>query len=133
MLLHEVITTEKGPFSYRVAGMGSRMFALLIGCGIVLLLGFAGACTLAVFDVARLGLGSGLVFLWRFVFMWGYFLFFEWLWHGQTPGKRVVGIRVIHVRGTALTFYQSAVRNIVRFVDALPVLYGLGFVIAVCN
>ena len=37
--------------------------------------------------------------------------FFEWLWSGQTPGKRLRGIRVIQRRGTALTFYDSALRT----------------------
>jgi hypothetical protein len=79
--------------------------------------------------------------VWTFVVQWGYFLLFEWLWHGQTPGKRVVGIRVIHLTGTGLTFGQAAVRNILRVADGLPLLvmdffpllYGVGFVVAACT
>jgi hypothetical protein len=48
-------------------------------------------------------------------------------------GKRALGIRVIQWKGTSLTFSHSAVRNIVRFVDALPGFYAVGFVTAACN
>jgi hypothetical protein len=79
--------------------------------------------------------------LWTFALQWGYFLLFEWLWHGQTPGKRVVGIRVIDWQGTSISFGQSAVRNLLRAADGLPILipdllplvYGVGFVVAACN
>ena len=76
------------------------------------------------------GAGLTLIFLWRFALMWGYFLFFEWLWQGQTPGKRVLGIRVIRRNGTSLSFVQSALRNLVRFVDLMPGFYGVGFLAA---
>lgn len=133
MLLHQVVTTEKVPFTYRVAGMGSRLLAWLIDVGFLVLLGFAGGCTFLVYNALRPGLGSGLLQLWLFVLSWSYFLLFEWLWRGQTPGKRLLGIRVIHRRGTTVTLFQSAVRNVVRWVDALPVFYALGFTVAVCN
>ena len=69
---------------------------------------------------------------------WGYFLFFEWLWHGQTPGKRLLGIRVIQWSGTGISFYQAAVRNLLRVADSMPWLlifggYGFGFAVAACN
>src|SRR5688572_13316163 len=133
MLLHEVITTEKVPFTYRVAGMGSRLLAWLIDCGFIILLYFAGALAVSVYEAFRPGLGQALIFLWMFLLLWGYFLLFEWLWRGQTPGKRVVGIRVVQQRGTAITLFQSAVRNLVRFADAFPFLYTLGFGVAASN
>jgi hypothetical protein len=77
--------------------------------------------------------GLAVIALGLFVARWGYFLAFEWLWRGQTPGKRLVGIRVIRSDGTAVTFAQSAVRNIVRLVDSMPGLYGLGFAVAAGN
>ena len=78
-------------------------------------------------------MGIALLALWEFTLFWGYFLLFEWLWNGQTLGKRALGIRVIQNTGTALTFYHAAVRNIVRFVDSLPGAYAVGFVVAACN
>src|SRR5437588_6916310 len=138
MLLHEVITTEKVPFSYRVAGIGSRFLAWFIDAALIVLLDFAGIMAGAILDAARPGLGTALIYLWIFGVLWGYFLVFEWLWHGQTPGKRLLGIRVIQWRGTGIAFYQAAVRNILRVVDSLPWLlvfgfYGLGFLVAACN
>lgn len=129
----EVLTTEKVPFSYRVAGMGSRFLAWLADAGVIILLIFAGSMTGSVLEAGREGLGAALQLLWQFAVTWGYFLFFEWLWHGQTPGKRLLGIRVIGWDGTSVTFFQSAVRNIVRVVDALPFFYGLGFLVAANN
>jgi hypothetical protein len=70
-----------------------------------------------------------------FALNWGYFLLYEWLWTGQTPGKRLLGLRVIRRRGTAVSFWQAAVRNILRFVDAplVPGFYCLGFAVMACN
>lgn len=133
MILHQVLTTEKVPFSYRVAGLGSRALAWLIDMPIILLLWAAGMLFFSVLDLGREGLGTALGFLWVFAIYWGYFLLFEWLWNGQTLGKRALGIRVVQWKGTAVTFYNAAVRNIVRFVDSLPGCYGLGFAVAACN
>jgi uncharacterized RDD family membrane protein YckC len=134
MILHEVVTTEKVPFSYRVAGLGVRYMAWLVDAACIVLLGFAGALLGGVLAVlGRPGLGQGLMLVWVFALMWCYFLLFEWLWHGQTPGKRLLGIRVIQARGTAVSFYQSAARNLVRIVDALPFFYGVGFLVAALN
>jgi uncharacterized RDD family membrane protein YckC len=136
MILHEVLSTEKVPFHYRVAGLGSRLLAWLLDLLVLVLFLYAGAVYLVTLDAGRPGLGLGLVALWQFALLWGYFLCFEWLWHGQTPGKRALGIRVITVEGTSITFVQAAVRNVLRVVDGLPLpflLYGLGFAVAACN
>ncbi|HVS35341.1 MAG TPA: RDD family protein [Gemmataceae bacterium] len=143
MILHEVLTTERVPFYYRVAGLGSRTLAWLIDFLLILLLWGAGGLFVifSPLGLAGAGMGLGVLMVWVTVVYWGYFLLFEWLWNGQTPGKRVLGIRVIQHKGTALTFYHSAVRNIVRVIDSLPGwpfiiwpgCYALGFAIAACN
>ena len=132
-MLHEVITTEKVPFTYRVAGLGSRFLAWLVDAGMIVILGTAGFCAGIVLETGREGMGMALILLWLFALTWGYFLLFEWLWHGQTLGKRLLGIRVIQWQGTSVTFYQSAIRNILRVVDSLPIFYALGFCVAACN
>jgi uncharacterized RDD family membrane protein YckC len=134
-MLHQVITTEKVPITFRVAGMGSRFLAWLIDSGCNAILAIAGMIFATSLDFVEQGTGVALAILWSFVAMWGYFLLFEWLWFGQTPGKRLMGIRVIQQRGTSITFTQSAIRNIVRFVDGLPFFswpgtYAVGFVVA---
>jgi uncharacterized RDD family membrane protein YckC len=132
MIVHEVITTEKVPLRFRVAGINSRLLAWLADMGMILLFLFMGAVVSAPLSMGRAGLGEALLLLWIFGVLFGYFLLFEWLWHGQTPGKRLVGIRVINWQGTGISFTQSAVRNLYRLVDGLP-LYGVAFVIAACN
>jgi uncharacterized RDD family membrane protein YckC len=139
MILHEVITTEKVPFSYRVAGIGSRFIAWLFDAQMIMLLVFAGLMFTSTLDRFRPGLGSAVFLIWNFVLMWGYFLLFEWLWLGQTPGKRVLGIRVIRTEGTSISFFHAAARNLVRVVDSLPWWlmivpgYGISFCIMACN
>lgn len=156
MILHEVITAEKVPFHYRVAGFGSRLLAWLADAGLVILVLFIGLMISSVLEIGavktpgRQGVGAAFLLLWAFVLMWGYFLGFEWLWNGQTLGKRLVGIRVIDRRGTSISFFQSAARNLLRFVDAFPWqvhlggipimlltglfgFYGLGFCVAALN
>jgi uncharacterized RDD family membrane protein YckC len=133
VILHEVVTAEKVPFRYRVAGLGSRLLAWLVDALIVCSLLVAGAVVFIVLEVGRAGLGLALIVLWAFVLRWGYFLAFEWLWRGQTPGKRLLGIRVIRSDGTGVSFAQAAVRNVVRLVDALPFFYALGFAVAAGN
>ncbi len=140
-MLHRVISSEKVPFTYRVAGLGVRFLAWLIDLGIIVVL-FAMVLGLgAALDVRREGLGAGMALVATFFVQWGYFALFEWLWHGQTPGKQALGIRVIRAQGTAVTFTEAAVRNVLRVVDGLPLLipdlvpvaYGVGFLTAACD
>jgi len=56
-----------------------------------------------------------------FAIYWGYFAFFEWVMNGQTPGKRVMEIRVVKEGGGPIGFPEIAIRNLLRAVD------GLGF------
>ncbi|HEY7314826.1 MAG TPA: RDD family protein [Gemmataceae bacterium] len=138
MIRHEVLTTEKVPFSYRVAGLGSRFLAWLIDLVAIMGVDLMGIIVGSILIIGRPGLGMALFIIWNFVVMYGYFLFFEWLWNGQTPGKYLLGIRVIQWRGTAITFFHSAVRNLLRIADGLPIPLPLGpgllgFVVAACN
>ena len=55
-----------------------------------------------------------------------YFIFFEWLWDGQTPGKRLIKLRVIRDDGRPITLWEAIARNLLRVFDAAP-----GFVIPV--
>ena len=69
-----------------------------------------------------------------FVLGWFYFGLFEALWNGQTPGKRLMGIRVVSVEGQPITPFQAILRNILRIADAQPAgLYLVGLVAATLN
>lgn len=68
-----------------------------------------------------------LIILVQFTVLWGYYVIFEALADGQTPGKRSQRLRVVRDGGYSITFGASAVRNFVRFVDMQPlVLYAVG-------
>jgi uncharacterized membrane protein SpoIIM required for sporulation/uncharacterized RDD family membrane protein YckC len=125
-----VETPEQVVLELELAGAGSRFGAALIDAAIILLLllGLLLAGSLA-------GVGGtwfvALVILVIFGVVWGYFLLFEALRDGRTPGKRALGIRVVMDTGHRLTLGASAVRNLVRAVDMQPggsYLVGLAFV-----
>jgi uncharacterized RDD family membrane protein YckC len=61
-----------------------------------------------------------------FLIFAGYFIVFEWLWNGQTPGKRLLKLRVIREDGRPITLWESIARNLLRIFDAVP-----GFVLPV--
>ncbi len=61
-----------------------------------------------------------------FLIFSGYFVLFEWLWNGQTPGKRLLKLRVIREDGRPITLWEALARNLLRIFDAVP-----GFVLPV--
>ncbi len=61
-----------------------------------------------------------------FLIFAGYFVLFEWIWNGQTPGKRLMKLRVIREDGRPITFWESLARNLLRLFDTFP-----GFVIPI--
>lgn len=60
-----------------------------------------------------------------------YAILLEWRWRGQTIGKRLLGLRVIDIHGLRLQLPQIALRNLLRFVDMLPLFYLVGGLTAV--
>lgn len=123
-----VVTPESVVFSYEVAGIGSRFLAVLVD-HVIEALAFA-ALLLAAGSLGWTGnkyfpmlaiTGSTLAYA-------GYFILFELLWDGQTPGKRLLGLRVVRDGGYGLTALECILRNVVRIIDFLPVFYGVGLV-----
>jgi uncharacterized RDD family membrane protein YckC/uncharacterized membrane protein SpoIIM required for sporulation len=132
----DVETPEQVMLSYTVAGIGSRAVAALIDYGICITLFVAMWIVLESFSGHRSSAPWVTVLLIVFAFgvTWGYYVLFEALWDGQTPGKRRMGLRVVRDGGFSITFSASAVRNLVRFVDMQPgVFYGLGILSAVLS
>ncbi len=123
-----VETPEHVRLDYALADVGSRAAALAIdvaalASGLLLL-------TLAAGYAQRLGgiadaLGTPLFVLGGFALAWGYFMLFEALGGGRTPGKRAVGLRVVHTGGESLSLKGSALRNLLRVVDMQPLPTGL--------
>jgi uncharacterized membrane protein SpoIIM required for sporulation/uncharacterized RDD family membrane protein YckC len=122
----DVETPEHVALGYELADLGSRFTALLIDATLIVL-GSAGLslASLLLLDAVGAagvlrGLGVGALVLLGFVLLWGYFVLFEGLRDGQTPGKRWMGIRVVHDGGFPLTMRGAAVRNLIRVVDIQP-------------
>lgn len=68
----------------------------------------------------------GLFFLNLFFTTWLYPVVFEVFWNGQTPGKRLFGLQVVSDNGARITWSASLLRNLLRLVDGLPLLYAVG-------
>jgi uncharacterized RDD family membrane protein YckC len=68
-----------------------------------------------------------------FLIFAGYFILFEWMWNGQTPGKRLLKLRVIRDDGRPLTLWEAIARNLLRVGDAVPgfflPVYSVGLVV----
>lgn len=72
--------------------------------------------------------GAGLYLVALFVVFWGYPILCEGLFGGQTPGKRVLGLRVVAGDGAPVGWLASIVRNLMRTVDMLPFGYACGLI-----
>ncbi|MBI5935248.1 MAG: RDD family protein [Chloroflexi bacterium] len=136
----QIDTPENVSFGYDVAGIGSRFLAALVDTILMLLL------QVIIFGTIFLVIGGsdilsssapawviGALSFIAFVFFWGYYIFFEILWNGQSPGKRMVGLRVIRVDGTPVTAAEVVIRNLVRLIDFLPSAYGVGVIAMFVN
>lgn len=137
-------TPENVVFDYEVAGIGSRFLAALVDTVLIIVLQVIVNLTLlllaSVLFANVLDWESSLL-MWLlavfgligFAFLWGYYVFFEMIWNGQSPGKRWAGLRVIRTDGTPIAFSESLIRNLVRLVDFLPAYYGIGVVTMFIN
>ncbi|MBA3531314.1 MAG: RDD family protein [Ardenticatenales bacterium] len=130
-------TPEQIEINYDIARLGSRFIAALWDTLAIALLQFmlffAGALILAILE-QQIGIfasnwGVALLILVSFLLFWGYYVIFELIWNGQTPGKRLAGIRTVRQDGYPIGFSESAIRNIVRIVDLLPGIYGFGVLV----
>lgn len=135
---YSVATPENISFSYDVAGIGSRFLAALIDLAVYLLL----TITLAILytqtqrfitdSIVQSYLDALYVGV-TFVLYWAYYIFFELIWAGQSPGKRLIRIRVVRLDGTPAAPSQIIIRNIGRLVDMFPGFYAVGFIVMFSN
>jgi uncharacterized RDD family membrane protein YckC len=63
----------------------------------------------------------------------GYFVLFEAFWNGQTPGKKLLGIRVVRDGGYPLDFMASLIRNLIRIGELGLGFYAISVVVAVLS
>jgi len=117
---------------FPLAGMFVRMMAYLVDLVVLVLLWVClGLVFMGTFDqltAADPPAGVlGVLFLFWFVTNWGYSVFWELAMRGQTPGKRMLGLRVLRQDGMPVGYRESALRNLWRVVDMMPApFYGIG-------
>ena len=119
-----------------VATAGSRGLAQAIDLVFVAVLQIAILLLAFVGSMALSGLGArvgeivfAVAIIAVFAIQWGYFVAFELAWEGQTPGKRALGLRVVDETGGRAAFTKLAIRNLLRVIDFLPMLYGTGILV----
>lgn len=147
-----ITTPENIALEYELAGLGTRFVAnavdtllqvlligalvlvfFLIGFGVISLSVWAHHPAIAAFlrHLAEFAT-AGLIIL-VFVIFWGYYIYFELRWNGQTPGKRLMGLRVMREGGYPVNAYGAAARNLLRVVDFLPIFPVLGVICVMCT
>lgn len=128
-------TPEQIALEFPLAGAGSRFLALAIDTLLQLAGFFALGLLALIANVLRFNLGAAfgtwafaILLLLAFVLYYGYFAAFEALWNGQTPGKRAIRLRVITTSGRPITPYEALLRNLLRIVDQMPIVYTVGLI-----
>lgn len=131
----QIDTPENVVFGYEIVGIGSRFMAALVD-SLIVAIAYTIVLMALIFMLSNVideesMVGSvviGLFGLLGFLFIWGYYIFFEMAWNGRSPGKQLAGLRVIRSDGTPITLAESVIRNLIRLVDFLPFAYGVGVV-----
>ena len=127
-------TPERVPLAFPLASIGNRFLAVAIDHTIqylaiaVVFVGFmliagAGQSSFGAVETLDREMPNWVIAVMIFVLFLlfaGYFAVFEWLWDGQTPGKRLLKLRVIREDGRPITLWESIARNLLRIFDAFP-------------
>jgi uncharacterized RDD family membrane protein YckC len=132
---YEIETPEDAVLAFRLAGPGTRLGAYLVDCLVRLLGLFALLTALGLFtplDAAG-GAPLGVWLVALFVAEWGYTTLFEALWDGRTPGKKLLGLRVLKEEGYSIGLEEALLRNLLRAADVLPFSYAVGLVSMVAS
>ena len=126
-------TPEGIEFSLMLAGPVTRFLAWSVDLLVILTTSKLLNILLGVLGIISRDLAMAAGVLGYFIVSIGYGIVSEWYWHGQTLGKRLLRLRVTDVRGLQLRFSQIVIRNLLRFVDSLPVFYMVGGLACLIN
>jgi uncharacterized RDD family membrane protein YckC len=131
-------TPERVPLHFALASIGNRFLACAIdhtiqslALGLIFIVGMI----LSNIEAIQLLIASApkwvkaVMIILLFLTFASYFAFFEWIWSGQTPGKRWMKLRVIREDGRPITFWEASVRNVLRVLDMVPYpFYSIGLI-----
>src|SRR5438105_821113 len=129
-----LIKTPEGiVFSQLLAGPVTRFTAWLIDVVCVIAVTSVLGVLVTLLAIVSLGVAQAVQIILFFVISIGYRIALEWSWRGQTIGKRILRLRVVDAQGLRLQFSQIVIRNLLRFVDALPLCYLVGGIACVAS
>jgi uncharacterized RDD family membrane protein YckC len=132
-----VLSPEKTVLTYRLAGLGSRIVAHFVDLFIVVaFLIFSSMLTGSIFSLMGeegAKITGGIQVLMVSLFPFAYFICFEAFWNGQTPGKKLSGLRVRMADGTPVTLAGATSRNLLRIADMFPGTYFVGVIAMFVN
>jgi len=137
-----ITTPEQIELDYELAGIGSRFLALFIDHSIQVIVLFSLVLVMLmnypeIYEGHFYGIFhstfAGIVLILMFLVIFGYFIFFETIWTGLTPGKKIVQIQVMKDNGEPVSFTDSLLRNLFRIVDFLPGNYLTGALCMIIN
>ncbi|HEV2884549.1 MAG TPA: RDD family protein [Pyrinomonadaceae bacterium] len=131
-------TPERVPLHFALASIGNRFIACAIDHSlqvlsiILMIIAFTILANVSSFGEELSNAPKwvkALLIVVVFLIFSAYFAFFEWIWNGQTPGKRLLKLRVIREDGRPITFWEAAVRNLLRTFDMMPApFYSIGLI-----
>src|SRR4029453_17314095 len=131
-------TPERVPLPFALASIGNRFLACAIDHTIQVItialvaIAFIIVASYSSFEGALASAPKwvyAVMIVILFLIFSGYFAFFEWIWSGQTPGKRWLKLRVIREDGRPITFWEATVRNLLRSFDMMPApFYSIGLI-----
>lgn len=122
-----IIRTPEGiVFSQLLAGPVTRFLACFIDQLCIQVVLMVMGLLLSLLMVLSFNFAIAFEVIGYFIVSIGYGILLEWVWRGQTIGKRLLRLRVMDVEGMRLQFNQIVVRNLLRFVDSLPAFYFVG-------
>jgi uncharacterized RDD family membrane protein YckC len=124
--LLRVRTPEGVAFTFRLASPVLRAGALVVDWAIVSVAWSVLSMAFALLNIISQDFAAMVTTIGYFLVSQGYGIMMEWRYGGQTIGKRLMRLRVVDAHGLRLTFSQVVLRNLLRFVDGLPLFYLVG-------
>jgi len=130
-------TPEGVSLEFVLAGLGSRFVAifldLIIQAVAIVIIVWALIKSIGFSSPTRQYVTTGAISLVGVLLILGYFVLFESLNAGRSPGKAMTGLRVVRITGGPVGVRASLLRNVVRLVDWLPSLYAAGAILILAS